>query len=237
MNSISLIKRVSKGFLDLLWPPFCAICGGRTKSGPVCERCSAAMTKIGEKFCPECGSPITGDFCSRHRDAVYPQFLPAFDFGDRVRELIHKLKYSGRRDIGRFFGDIILGLEQADPIWGRIDGLLPVPLHKLRMRDRGYNQSEIIAEPISKATGIPMFSKSIKRVRNTSSQTKLNAKERENNIAGAFMVSERLTGKKLAIIDDVITTGATTKELASAIKQAGGEVVCAMCVARPGFEN
>jgi len=193
-------------------------------------------------FCPECGNPVDRKgFCEKHPDAVYPFFVPAFGFNDErqcTRNLIHLLKYYKRRDIGEFFGEVIIERLAAEEFIAQADGFVPVPLYKTKERDRGYNQSEVVAGPICKKTGLPMLSKAVKRIKCTDSQTKQeNAKKRQENVAGAFQASDELSGKKVIIIDDVITTGATTRELAIAIKDVGGSVLCALCIARPGIDE
>ncbi len=192
----------------------------------------------GQRLCPECGMTVDDDgTCRKHPKTLYPFYVPMYSFGDHVRDLVHLLKYSGRRDVGRFFGGKISDILSDNGPFASADGLVPVPLHKVRQRERGYNQSEVIAEQISTITGVPILAKAVKRVRMTKSQTKLDRNERRSNVAGAFRASEELDGRKVIILDDVITTGATTREVALAITNTGGKVLCALCVAHPLIEE
>ncbi len=224
-------------FLDLLWPPHCAICNSRTEDAPVCGMCLDGMHPESGVFCPECGGEITGMACAKHPHPAYSCFVPAFRFDDFVRDLIHLLKYSNRRDIGVHFGEIIYNRASREGFLDGIDGLVPIPLHKARKRDRGYNQSEVIAKGISSLGRIPILTKGIHRKKNTSSQTKLDYDERQKNVEDAFEINIDLRGKHLIIIDDVITTGATTRELARTIARAGGVAEHALCIARPGLDD
>lgn len=234
---LNSIKNGLTGFLNLLWPPHCAACNTRTDNSPVCDSCFSKMKPENGIFCPECGGKITGSACPRHPHPTYSSFIPAFHFCDIVRDLIHLLKYSNRRDIGLHFGEIIYRKASREGILDDVDALVPIPLHKVRERDRGYNQSEVIAKGISLNSGIPVLTKGIGRKKNTVSQTKLDHDERQKNVEGAFEINLDLTNKNLIIIDDVITTGATTRELAKTIARTGGVVKNALCIARPGLDD
>lgn len=234
---IEPIKKGISGVLDLLWPPHCAICNSRTEYSPLCDDCFAEIIHEKGFFCAECGTRQTQGVCEHHPNPAYSGFFPAFHFCDVVRELIHMLKYSNRRDIGVYFGEIIFQRASAEGLFEGIDGLVPIPLHKARKRERGYNQSEVIAQAISRLSGVPVLTKGIGRAKNTESQTKLNHEERQLNVTGAFKIDIDLTGKHFIIVDDVITTGATTRELAMTIARAGGRVAKAICIARPGLDD
>ena len=231
------IKTVFSGVIDLFWPPHCAICNSRTENSPLCDDCFSKIPREKGFFCAECGNALISGLCSLHSEQTYPGYLPVFHFCDVVRDCIHMLKYSNRRDIGEFFGEIMFQKALETDEFAGINGLVPIPLHGARKRDRGYNQSEVMANRISKLCGVPVLTKGIRRVKNTTSQTKLNHDERHENMSGAFKIDIDLTGKHFIIIDDVITTGATTRELARTISRAGGKVARAICIARPGLDD
>jgi len=134
-----------------------------------------------------------------------------FEKGSAYQSLLHDLKYRGNRNIGLYLGRL-LGQELVNTAFSQCDLMIPVPLHRKRLNQRGYNQSEIIALGASEITGIPVFTNLIERKQNTRSQTSMNRLERFDNIAAAFFPrnsSVDLTEKKVLLIDDVVTTGAT----------------------------
>ncbi|CUT01010.1 comF family protein [Candidatus Chrysopegis kryptomonas] len=163
-----------------------------------------------------------------------------FHFKDEgiIQTLIHELKYQNKRSIGILLGEIVGNSIKDDEDFLRADALIPVPLHKIRLRERGYNQSELIAEGISKVIGVKVNNHILFRSRNTQTQTKLNFEERKENVKDAFFVREKdkkfVQGRKFIIVDDVITTGSTVNECAKALIQSGASEVLALSVAIAG---
>jgi ComF family protein len=134
-----------------------------------------------------------------------------FEKGSAYQELLHDLKYRGNRRAGLYLGRL-LGQELKHTRFSDCDLIIPVPLHRRRQKKRGYNQSEIIARGASDITGIPVAGQLVGRKKNVRSQTKMNRQERFENMAKAFILNDytsNLNGKKILIIDDIITTGAT----------------------------
>ena len=158
-----------------------------------------------------------------------------FEKEGTLQSIIHQLKYSDMTslgtELGRKLGEKLL-LQTHDH---SIDGMIPVPLHPTKLRERGYNQSEHIAKGIRKVTGIPLYSSLLLRHKYTSSQTQLSATERKENVGDAFSLNKRylmsLEGKTFLIIDDVITTGATIEACAKLLVQHGARKVIASSVA------
>ncbi len=152
-----------------------------------------------------------------------------------VQMLIHELKYQNKRTIGILLGEIVGNAIKHDVDFTTADALLPVPLHKIRLRERGYNQSELIAKGISKITGIKVINDMLIRKKNTQTQTKLNFEQRLENVKDAFVLNEKyknfVVGKRFAIVDDVITTGSTLNECAKELVRSGASQVLALSVA------
>jgi ComF family protein len=152
-----------------------------------------------------------------------------------IQTLIHELKYQNKRSIGVFLGEVIGQSIKNDPDFSTADVLVPVPLHKIRLRERGYNQSELIAKGVSNATGIKVIGDLLIRTRNTETQTKLNFEERKENVKDAFFINVKyknfIIDKKAIIVDDVITTGSTINECAKVLAIAGASKVFALSVA------
>lgn len=156
-----------------------------------------------------------------------------FEKDKELQFIIHALKYEKKFLIGKFLGEN-LGEEFATKFrsWN-IDLVVPIPLHHLKKAERGFNQSYYIAKGISTATGIPLNARAVKRVRFTQSQTTMTLKEREENIDGAFKVrkTEKVKGKNILLVDDVMTTGATISECGRVLLEVGASRIYAATVA------
>jgi len=158
-----------------------------------------------------------------------------FEQGGKLQDVVHLLKYQAMTSLGvrlgRDIGIKILGNER----FSRADYLIPVPLHKAKLRERGYNQSELICKGISEVTKIPIATDCIRRTRHTQTQTHLSLEERKQNVSGAFMVVTKhqnlLNGITVILVDDVITTGSTINECAKIILGGGVERVFAASAA------
>jgi len=174
--------------------------------------------------CPRCALPIespTPQACGRCQKK-----LPAFDsafalfrYDEPVRHLIHSLKFGARYPCGRLLGTLMA--EKLAALQEKPSAIMPVPLHPSRYRQRGFNQASEIARTVSRRLDIPLDLRSCYRIRSTAAQAELSAKERRKNLRNAFAVKTPLTHQYVAILDDVITTGATVNELAGALRRAG----------------
>ena len=230
--------------LDFVYPQHCAICKQHLKKEErdVCEVCWNSLVTLPDPFCPYCRSfyeprDTRCSFCESagrtiedHKIALV-RSLGRFD--DYYKELIHRFKYGKKIPLGKRLARRLGGTVNGDYTFLESDFLIPVPLHKSRYRERGFNQSEIVAQEISKITGISVLKSGLKRRKNTKDQTNLSPEQREENVRGAFTVteSERMNGKKIILVDDVITTGATLSECAHVLKQAGAEKIIGMTIA------
>ncbi len=154
-------------------------------------------------------------------------------YNDAVAEIVHKFKYYGCRYLGKNLASFI----ELPEDW-QADAIVPVPLHPKRMRERGYNQSLIIAEELGRRYGIPVRDTLLKRIRNTQMQSMTSREERHQNVKDAFRASKRCKGLSIILVDDVITSGSTSEECAGALKAAGADkvYVIAACYAG-GQEN
>ena len=210
---------------DLLYPVSCLVCGDRlTDKGHLCTYC------INYAF-----QPANTEGAESSKGMVLPDWIAMqdvlweFDKGGFLQDVLHHLKYGGLAELGILLGRQ-LGYKLKKNIWLHISEdtvLLPVPLHPTRQNKRGYNQSELIARGISEITGSVAAGKSsVARVRNTRSQTGLNAHLRKKNLHGAFQIHdmELFRDKQVIIVDDVITTGATVFELAGIIRESAGQI-------------
>lgn len=216
---------------SFFFPVFCPCCTGKVEGkGYFHDDClnnliSLPQEIIETEFLRTFGA---GSFLSDHF------FLFYFDETTPSEKIIHAIKYKGRfrlaRELGRILGANILTNKS---LW-KADMIIPVPLHPLKKSERGYNQAERISLGISDATGIPVNSKSLKRVKYTGTQTYLSMRRRKQNIKGAFELKkpESVKGKKIIVVDDVLTTGATIVECAKLLYAAGAESLFAASLAK-----
>jgi len=219
--------------LDLLFPPQCIGCG--SKGSFLCSSCERSLLRLNPPFCEKCGKPlIRGSLCP----TCFKQPLAAIDgirspflFRDLVREAIHYFKYRNYKVLARPLGQLLADYLASNPL--PVDVLVPVPLHPKRLRQRGYNQSSLLAMEIGRILSLPVVKDSLVRAQNTPSQINLRAEERRKNVQGAFKCrDERLRGRKVILIDDVCTTGATLDACAKALKDIGATSVWGLTLAR-----
>ncbi len=209
---------------DWLFPPTCLLCGDAGTAGrDLCLACFASLP-FNLPACPRCALPLpfeTGipcGYCQKHPPA-YDRSLALFRYEEPVRHLIHALKFQARYSCARLMGDLLA--DKLVDLEEKPGAIIPVPLHPSRYRERGYNQSLEIARTLSNRLDIPLDYQSCTRVHATQAQTELTAVQRRRNIKNAFAIAKPLTATHVAILDDVVTTGATVNELAKVLRKAG----------------
>ena len=218
--------------LDWIFPPECGGCG---KPGyRWCSDCASQARVIRGSVCPLCGIPQshTG-LCQncRTRRPPFSALRSWAEYSGGVKEALHRLKY--RNDIGlaETFSNYLLKVFELQS-WP-VDYIFTVPLSTEKLRERGYNQSTLLARPISLSTGLPMKNKYLKRILNTRSQVGLSEFERMENVKDAFRYEgEPLEKKNILLIDDISTTGATISACSEALLDAGANAVYGLTVAR-----
>jgi ComF family protein len=157
-----------------------------------------------------------------------------FLFEDGVRQAIHRLKYDGRRSLVVILVRLMADFWRANPM--PADLLMPVPLHPARQRDRGYNQSDLLARALGDMISLPVVTKEFRRVRHTQPQVGLHSADRRKNVQGAFVYQSRggvaVCGQRIVVIDDVCTTGSTLEACSTALRSAGAASVWGFTLAR-----
>ena len=225
-------QQVWSGLIDLLFPPRCGGC--QTAGSLWCAACCAAVQPIEPPWCEKCGEPfVTDRLCAncRAHPLVIEKIRSAALFDGVLRQAIHRFKYERLAGMADPFGGMLADYWRAEQLTA--DWLIPVPLHPSRERDRGYNQSELLARQLARRVSVPVSSRGLRRTRATAVQMTLNAAQRRENVAGAFeCVDTRVRGARVMIIDDVGTTGATLDACAQAVLQAGAESVMGLTLAR-----
>lgn len=222
-------------FLELLYPSVCAACGCSLFRWEqlVCTRCRSFLPKTGYAMVEE--NPLAKMFYGRVRlKAVTACFF--FSKDGKIQLLIHELKYKGNSDAGVFLGQELGKSIQEAPLFQGIDYLIPVPLHPKREKERGYNQSMMIAQGVSEVTGIPIGETFLKRSVNTSTQTHKSKEERWKNVKDIFVLDhgKQLEGKSVLLIDDVLTTGATLEACALTLSSVPGIIISCATAACAG---
>lgn len=209
---IKIIRDIFWSVLDLFFPPSCLICSEYLDEDVlVCRNCLKNL--------------------KLHRNEN-KSYFSVFSYSDKIRILIHELKYNNRPEVGRIMGrEIALKLNGLIETEGSV--LLPVPLHKKRLRKRGYNQSEMICAGFSEIINIPVETGLLIRRKNNVSQTTLNASGRSENVKGIFEAGSAVVEPEttIFIVDDLITTGATTREAVSELKKQGYKKFFSLCIA------
>ena len=217
---------------DILFPPRCAVCDGLLKPSErgVCEKCTPKLVRIKDPRCMKCGKTVTDreiycPDCTMHAHA-FESGRALFLYNDAMKNSIYRFKYAGRKEYAAFYADS-MAEEYARWISTiKADAIVPIPLHKKRLKERGFNQAELIARRLSEAVFVPVCTDLLIRQVATRKQKELSAKERENNLKKAFKISENDVKLKTVILcDDIYTTGSTIDAVATLLKRSGVQEV------------
>lgn len=206
-----------------LFPPLCTLCGGHGERGrDLCPGCAGDLPVV-KATCVQCSAPLPLSgmcgYCQR-RPPAFDRTVAAFHYLPPLDAMIKRLKFNGDLRLARLLGSLMVdhlgGSEAVLP-----DVIVPVPLHVQRLRERGFNQALELARPIAERFGAPLDWRHVVRTRATDPQSELPAKLRSRNVKGAFSVAPEFAAQRVAIVDDVMTTGHTVNELAATLRRAG----------------
>jgi ComF family protein len=203
--------------LDLVFPPMCVGC--RRVGRWICAECWPSVPWIEDRQCFECSKPSPTVSCvgcsgvSRSLDRL----IAVAEFEGAAREAVHTLKFNGRYAIAGMMGRLMAEASKG----ADVDVIVPVPLHRIRLRERGYDQSALLARSVAKSLARPCRPNALRRCRPTLQQSSLPAHERRSNVAGAFEPRDTWNGEAILLLDDVTTTGATLDAAAAALRRAG----------------
>ena len=218
--------------LDLLFPQWCVGCG--REGDYICRTCRQSLLPITPPVCPRCGRPQPGGvLCPScvNWQAEIDGIRSPFIFDGVIRRAIHELKYRNLRAMAAPLAKLLHDYLITNPVPGEV--LVPVPLHRKRWRERGYNQSSLLARELGKLIGLPVVDDCLVRQQYAPPQARTaSVSERKSNVAGAFACRDgRLGGKQVLLIDDVSTSGATLDACAGALKSAGAASVWGLVLA------
>src|SRR6185312_51994 len=223
--------------LDLLFPPQCTVC---KRSGTIlCSTCFTGIRPLLPPRCYRCSYPLSPN---GHCQSCYAHPLrldglrAASQYQEPLRSCIHAFKYDGKIRLAEALGSLLIQTYMAHKMLA--DMIIPIPLHSQRQQARGYNQASLLAKVCATQLGIPFNDTIVTRVRPTSTQALLKPVERQQNVAGAFLctstlATEMLPGRRILIVDDVCTTGATLEACAAPLFAAGALSVWGLVLARP----
>lgn len=215
-----------RGLVDVLFPPACQVCRA-SGDFPLCPRCRAGIPLIRLPVCRKCGKPLRGPpdliftcIPCRHRRTYFTCARAAGVYDGPLRDAIHALKFGRCQAMAGPLGRLMAEVAATDPRL-RADLVVPVPLHQRRLRERGFNQSELLAVEVAGYLDVPIRADVLTRVRPTASQTALSRDERRANVRAAFEAVHLLQVGRVLLVDDVMSTGATAMECARALRRSG----------------
>ncbi len=232
-----------KALLDFFFPPLCHICHSFVPDAGavhICPACRGALKSVETPMCPVCGMPFQGageDHLCGDCSKAKPYFdaaRAAFLYEGGCRELIHAFKYRNKTFLRRPLA-LMAAAALADFVSAQNpDVIVPVPLHKKRLRSRGFNQAVLLGELLAHEWRLPLERRAMSRIRWTIPQVNLSAAERRHNVKGAFAMANNaaVAGKRVLLLDDILTTGSTVEECSRILKCAGASEVVVITIAR-----
>jgi ComF family protein len=237
------------GLLDLVYPPICLVCGSQQES-PFCSACAASIRPVPPPYCERCGAPaeFRHPVCEECLQAA-PPFAWSQTLGHYegpLAKAVQRLKYNERTALASPLGRLLAHsldvpptpLLSPEPNEGEsgFDLVIPIPLHPSRYRERGFNQAELLAEVVAKERGWQLETQNLRRIRATSPQARMDREGRIANVQGAFSVRVPLAyqGKRVLLVDDVLTTMSTVRAAAGVVREAGASRIGVIALARGG---
>lgn len=215
------MKNLISDFVDILYPALCPGCGNVYASGEeiLCSSCEMDLPLFNNEQVVE---NILGGRVLIKSAAIFLKFYA----GGLTQKLLHQVKYKNNRQLGEYLGMEMMMTNDNAIRFGDIDLIIPVPLHEDKLKQRGYNQSELIAAGIARVLNKPVATDLVHRVAKSETQTRKSRDERWANVSGIFECEDKaLSGKNVLLVDDVITTGATMESCAEAVLGAGAESI------------
>jgi len=238
--------------IDIIYPPRCAICTRFLWKNPLvretcspfcCTHCLSDFRPLVSPMCPICGQPFPSQVMEDHpcedclkKRPFYDAAWAPYRYEGAMLTGIHRLKYAAKNVVADAFGPLLARFAERrlDPSKHLL--IMPVPLHPRRLRERGFNQSQLLAAHVSRTLHMDLDFLSLRRIRYTPAQVSLAKKDRRHNVLGAFELinSDVVNGRSVLLVDDVVTTGSTLNECARILRQGGAKEVFGLSLARAG---
>lgn len=217
-----MFKTYLKDFFNLFYPDLCSACGRALGTGEkhLCSVCLYRLPKTNFHIQPD--NPVARRFWGKTNVVSAASFV-FFDKGEKVQQMLHSLKYQNNTELGIFLGELYGKELKESSLFADCDAIVPVPLHRKKIRTRGYNQSDFIADGLSKVMNIPVHKKILVRTVATATQTRKSRYARFENVDSVFQLNgEKTNAKHFLLVDDIITTGSTLEACASGLNQMEG---------------
>lgn len=228
----SVILNIRTGIRQALPAQPCVLCGSMSHDGLWCMACDRALPYLEAAHCPSCALPTPGgEVCGQclKRPPLLARTTAVFGYAFPLDKLIQAMKYREQLALAHAFaGKLARRIDRTD----LPDCIIPMPLHPAKLRKRGFNQSQLLAAGIARGLGLELLPHACRRVRDTAPQSALPWKERKKNMRDAFCCDMDLTDRRIALVDDVLTTGASLNALAEAVQKRGAVEISAWVVAR-----
>jgi len=234
LNSTNTALNLLKAVSEIVYPVHCGGCD--KKGGILCRKCIDSLRVVEDDLtCPVCGRwlgvrVVCGECIANKRG--FREGYYGFYFENRLRDAIHAFKFQGRKDVGKYLVHLIN--KKITSFSESFDCIIPMPVTERRLKERGFNQSFIIGEEISKITDKPLYHTILYKTKDTMDQYSLHRDERKKNIKGVFTVknSHQIQTKRALLVDDLFTTGYTAKEAAGVLLKAGAGHILFFALAR-----
>lgn len=233
-----MIKRYLEALTHVLFPRICFICETKITDGFLCERCKEKITFLRPPLCKICAKHTATMeevicFSCRKKKVHYDRLIACLHYHEPIKTLIHLFKYRHYDYLGKYLSSFMIDyLLKIGFKTDSFDIAMPVPSHPLRLEEKEYNQSYLLAQELSVSLGVPLKNNILVCNEMRPSQTKLKKQLRPHNVDGIFEAKEHLKDKRILLVDDIITTGATVSECAKALKEKGACVVTVLALAK-----
>jgi len=226
------ILNICTKFEHMLPAQPCVLCASMSRHGLCCEACDTALPYLDAEHCPICALPTPrGELCGHclKKPPSFTRTLAVFGYRFPLDRLIQAMKYEEQLALSQLFSEKLILRISPDRL---PDYVIPMPLHPDKLKRRGFNQALLIAARLARSLERPLLAHACRRLRDTPSQSTLSWKERKKNVHGAFRCDMDLSGKHVALVDDVLTTGSSLNALADAVQKRGAAEISAWVVAR-----
>ena len=224
-----------KGVLDFVYPPYCLTCLAEVDEY-LCAECAEKIDLIQPPFCRKCGVPCETYLCRDcpEREFAFESACSAGIYDGRLRDAVHQLKYGCHVVMADPLGELMARCFATTHLAGKVDLVSPVPIHITRLVQRGFNQSAELARVLCRRIGLPLIENVLVKPKKTRYQVDLPLEQRFTNLRGAFKVRrpDAVVGKRVLLVDDMLTTGATLNEAATTLRAAGASQVYGYTLAR-----